>query len=205
MTPRKQADHEVQQRADQILDAAAQVFASKGFHKATTRDIAAAAQVAEGTLYNYYGSKREMLFALMQRLGNMSPLETVQEESDHDAKTYYIEDARVRLQGFRTAPELWKAVIPEILVDPELRTLFLNSLQQQYLRFVEPYLQRRVAQGEIAPIDNVPLTARVMQSIPLGILIMVLLGDPVIMAEWDSLPETMASLVYDGLKHAKKD
>ncbi len=39
-------------RKEQILDAAAQVFAAKGFHRATTKEIAEAADVSEGTIYN---------------------------------------------------------------------------------------------------------------------------------------------------------
>ncbi|HEY1012208.1 MAG TPA: helix-turn-helix domain-containing protein, partial [Herpetosiphonaceae bacterium] len=41
-------------RRRQILDAAAAVFAQKGFHAATIRDIARHAGIAEGTIYTYF-------------------------------------------------------------------------------------------------------------------------------------------------------
>ncbi|MCK4450178.1 MAG: helix-turn-helix transcriptional regulator, partial [Anaerolineae bacterium] len=43
-------------RRAQILDAAATMFAKKGFHRATTKEIAKAASVSPGTIYNYFGS-----------------------------------------------------------------------------------------------------------------------------------------------------
>ena len=45
------------ERRQGILEAAARVFARKGFEKATTREIAQEADVSEGTIYNYFASK----------------------------------------------------------------------------------------------------------------------------------------------------
>jgi AcrR family transcriptional regulator len=47
-----------------ILEAAGQLFASKGFDAATTRDIADAAGVASGTLFNYFATKEAILSSL---------------------------------------------------------------------------------------------------------------------------------------------
>ena len=52
-------------RRRQILMGAAQVFAEKGFHKATTKQIAKAGGVSEGTIYNYFKNKRELLVAMI--------------------------------------------------------------------------------------------------------------------------------------------
>ena len=50
-----------EQRREVILTAAAQVIAAKGYHGATTREIAEAADLAEGTIFNYFPTKRELL------------------------------------------------------------------------------------------------------------------------------------------------
>ena len=52
-------------RQSQILDAAERVFAARGYHGATTREIAAAADLSEGTLYNYFANKRDLFLALL--------------------------------------------------------------------------------------------------------------------------------------------
>jgi AcrR family transcriptional regulator len=42
------------------------VFAAKGFEKATTREIALQADISEGTIYNYFDSKEQLLWALAE-------------------------------------------------------------------------------------------------------------------------------------------
>src|SRR5215510_15771340 len=57
-------------RRTQILDAATRVFASKGFNRATIRDVAQDAGVADGTIYNYFSNKTDLLFGLLDRLND---------------------------------------------------------------------------------------------------------------------------------------
>jgi AcrR family transcriptional regulator len=47
-----------------ILEAAARLFTAKGFEASTTRDIADAAGIASGTLFNYFATKEAMLASL---------------------------------------------------------------------------------------------------------------------------------------------
>lgn len=44
-----------------ILEAATKLFAEKGFDATTTRDIAEAAQIATGTLFNYFATKEAII------------------------------------------------------------------------------------------------------------------------------------------------
>ncbi len=55
-------------RRTQILEAAARVFARRGFERATITEIAKAAHLAEGSLYNYFRSKEELLIHIPQQL-----------------------------------------------------------------------------------------------------------------------------------------
>jgi len=48
-----------------ILDAAEQQFARSGFEAATTRDIARAAEIAAGTLFNYFPTKESIALCLV--------------------------------------------------------------------------------------------------------------------------------------------
>lgn len=51
-------------RDQRILDAAEDVFAEKGFKAATVVEVAKRGNVAEGTIYSYYNTKKELLFNL---------------------------------------------------------------------------------------------------------------------------------------------
>ncbi|MDH7498134.1 MAG: helix-turn-helix domain-containing protein, partial [Syntrophomonadaceae bacterium] len=43
-----------------ILEAAARVFSQRGYHQAKVEEIAAAAGVGKGTVYEYFDSKLEL-------------------------------------------------------------------------------------------------------------------------------------------------
>lgn len=47
-----------------ILEVARELFASQGFEATTTRDIAKAAGIATGTMFNYFGSKEAVVGSL---------------------------------------------------------------------------------------------------------------------------------------------
>ena len=59
-----------QDRRLMILAGAERVFAEKSFDKATTIDIARASGVAEGTLYEYFKGKQDILFSCLSRRFN---------------------------------------------------------------------------------------------------------------------------------------
>src|SRR5438046_10621848 len=54
------------ERRQQLIDAAKDVFAKKGYHAATVDDITRAAGVAKGTFYLYFGEKREVYYELVR-------------------------------------------------------------------------------------------------------------------------------------------
>jgi AcrR family transcriptional regulator len=58
----------VERRRRQIADAAVQLFIEKGFHKTTTRQIAAAAGFSIGSLYEYFTSKEDILYLVCESI-----------------------------------------------------------------------------------------------------------------------------------------
>lgn len=52
----------VEQRRQQIVDAAVNLFIANGFHKTTTRQIAKAAGISIGSLYEYIATKEDVLY-----------------------------------------------------------------------------------------------------------------------------------------------
>ncbi|WP_338424602.1 TetR/AcrR family transcriptional regulator [Sphingopyxis kveilinensis] len=53
------------ERRDSLVDAARLVFIEKGFEAASISDIARMAGVSDGLLYRYFGSKRDLLLAVL--------------------------------------------------------------------------------------------------------------------------------------------
>ena len=53
-------------RLDHVVEAAARVFARKGFRRSQMADVAREAGVSPGNLYNYVESKEELFFLVLQ-------------------------------------------------------------------------------------------------------------------------------------------
>lgn len=65
ITERKEREKE--RRRQEIIDAAEEVFFSKGFDSATVDDVAERAELSKGTVYLYFKSKEDLQFAVFQR------------------------------------------------------------------------------------------------------------------------------------------
>jgi AcrR family transcriptional regulator len=60
------SDRRRQQTRDYLLQAAAQVFAARGFHAATLDEVAAAAGYTKGAVYSNFKNKEDLFLALLE-------------------------------------------------------------------------------------------------------------------------------------------
>lgn len=125
--PRPPADPE---RRHAILLAARDSFAERGFHRTTIRDIARQAGLAEGTLYNHFKNKDDLLIGLFEALGEQTRtgLNAGSGPSRGDILTAPL---RALAQDHFA---LFRVVISEALVRPELGRRFMSLLGQQAAR-----------------------------------------------------------------------
>jgi len=65
-TKSSRKEREKQRHRQEILAAGLRLFAEKGFHNVSMQEIAAAAEFATGTLYNFFASKEDLFFELME-------------------------------------------------------------------------------------------------------------------------------------------
>lgn len=190
----------IQARRSQILDAAAQVFAEKGFHRASTKEIASAAGISEGTIYNYFASKSDLLIGIMTRLAELESLdEELMEALQGDAREFFVATFRYRIGRIQQGQEMLQAILPEVLTNPELREQFYQQYVLRIATMIEQYLQAQIELGNIRPVD-VPLTVRAIQSTFVGLLVIRILGDEPLQTRWDDVPEVLATLIFDGLR-----
>ena len=189
----------IKARRNQILDAAAAVFAEKGFHRATTKEIARTAGVSEGTIYNYFDSKADLLIGLMTRLAEVEYLdEELVQALQSDFQDFFIALFRHRMGRIQQGQEMLQAILPEMLVNPGLRERFYQQYVLRIATLMEQYLQARIELGHIRSV-NVPLTVRAVQGMFVGLLILRILGDEQLLSGWDELPEVIATLIFNGL------
>lgn len=136
-----------EERAAQILDGAAKVFARKGYQRATTREIAAEAGVSEGTIYNYFESKRDLLIAMSSRLALESLRHLDALPPREDVKAYVLALVRDRFDLLLKNIDLVRALMPEVLVDDELRQAYTEQVLSPAVSYLGKYIESRTEAG----------------------------------------------------------
>ncbi len=190
-------------RRTQILEAATRVFAEKGYHRATTKDIAAAADLAEGTIYLYFKNKADLLIAMMEHL-DQATTQTPDLEAGMALTLRELLTRRLEADLAQLGPNLnlLMALIPEVLADPALRPQFYQRLVEPSLNGLIAHLQVRQERGEVE-IQNIPMAVRVCMATMLGLEILSILGDEAVREAWQNpreLAENMAQVLLDGLQ-----
>ena len=67
MTGRASRDKQRAQTRQDLLDAAGEIFARKGYHAASVDDVAEAAGFTKGAVYSNFASKEDLFFALYEQ------------------------------------------------------------------------------------------------------------------------------------------
>ena len=150
-----------EQREAQILDAAARVFAKNGYARATTREIAAEAGVSEGTIYNYFDSKRDLLIAMSSRMALESLEQLDALPPREDVKAYVLALVKNRFHLLLKNIDLVRALMPEVLVDDDLRTAYINEVLAPAIYYLGEYIESRTEVGVFREV-NTHVVARAM-------------------------------------------
>ena len=160
-------------RKQQILEAAFEVFSHNGFNAATTAEIAKAAGVAEGTLYNYYPSKRDLFIAVIQDTIITEPLLELLDRLPHGdiAGTFaLIMQERFRLMQSGIVSRM-PVLMADVIKDPELRTLWVHGFLQPFLDKVEAAFRALQTTGVYRDIEP-KVAVRAIGGMIIGFLIL---------------------------------
>lgn len=191
------------ERRRQILEGAARVFAEKGYHRTTTRDIAEAADVAEGTLYNYFASKDDLLMGLVGELAQLDRQQAMLDEAlDQDLGTFFRTYLAYRMGHTGPYQNLLAGIVPEIVHHPELRERYSRDFIQPALAMIEGHIQRRIERGQLRDVDG-PLITRLLISMMLGLQMLLIMGDPVSQDAWahpERLINALTQMIIEGVR-----
>lgn len=189
-------------RRNQILDAAAVLFAQQGFHTTTIKDIAKEAGIADGTIYNYFKNKTALLLAIFNRMRSLV-------KPDEDELPQLIAgDLSTFLRSFLQIPlntlnqndfQLFKVVISEMMVNEELRAIYHQQILEPTLMLAEGYFEKWTQQHAVHNLD-IALIVRSISSLITGLMIQNITGDTLLREKWDELPDFLTDLLLGGLE-----
>jgi AcrR family transcriptional regulator len=133
-----------------ILDAAEAVFGEKGYHEASVTEITHRAQVAQGTFYLYFHSKREIFLKLVEDLGNRMRQAMRSGAAGAEGR---LEMERGGFAGFfafaRAHRQLFRIVQEADRVDQATYREYYERIARSYARGLRAAMEA----GEIRPMD----------------------------------------------------
>lgn len=183
-------------RREQILEAAAEVFRDKGYGRATTKDIADAADVSEGTLYNYFKNKRDLLIGLVQDF-TAETLEQIGEIQAEGIDDLMLQVMIRRIQTMRKK-KLITLFLHEARMDPEVHRYYVDQMLGRFVRELEERLKLLIDAGVMRAI-NPGVAARTIVSAMTGMAIIFEVGEDAVVQ--DMPDERLAKEMLDFFKH----
>jgi AcrR family transcriptional regulator len=154
MSPRPDVSEE---RKNQILDAATQVFMQKGFDKARMDDIVEETGLSKGTLYWYFKSKYDIIISILDRifLDIFDKLDTQQKIGDLSASEALwqftedvIRDYKKMLGLMPVAYEFMALAFRNKVVQKAFK-----QYMERYMNVLVPLIQRGIDSGEFCAVD----------------------------------------------------
>ena len=150
------------ERRQSILEAAMNVFAQRGYAAATIRAIAREANIAQGTIYLYFPSKRDILLALYRSM-ILESLEEIMARPRKGDEAAFLKALLVdRIRRFRKNARAVRFALTELPLHEELREKFYREIALQQLGRIQAFLKERTKRGKFRPLRT-EIAARAFQ------------------------------------------
>jgi AcrR family transcriptional regulator len=146
-------------RRTSIVDAAAKLFAERGYHATGTAELCDAVGLGKGSLYYYVESKENLLYLIHERVMNqVLALATRIAELDESAAERLRQLGQEQISVIATYPDhVWVFLHEHKALTGERATQFAAS-RRRYERQIERILSDGVDSGEFA-ISDIRLAA----------------------------------------------
>jgi len=200
------AERRRQQTREYLLDAAAQVFAERGFHGASLDQVAAAAGFTKGAVYSNFKNKDELFLALIEAAyrREMTALKETIDESEVPPVARLGDFVGLIRDELEQMPDNWANLYLEFTLyamrNPAARDR-LNELEAADIQAVAGLIEGEGAAG-MAPGDQAVRQAQLITALFRGINLMRALAPDTVGPE---LLEEALAFVIGGLGVARPE
>lgn len=157
----------VEERRNLIIGAAIQVFKRKGYHLATTKDVALAAGITQSNLYNYISTKDDILYMVCDHLMSLYNLAV------EDASSRFTDPREQLVESLRAVISLMISHREELVLlyndahclNKDDRRLILSMISQFIEKFEQLIRKYESAYGATR-IVNRRLGANLLSFVP---------------------------------------
>ncbi|WP_459929245.1 TetR/AcrR family transcriptional regulator [Desulfosporosinus burensis] len=142
----------VEERRQDILEAALKVFTIKGYNGSTTAEIARAAGVAEGTIFRHFATKKELLVGVLKPKFLDGIIYLDKEHKEATPEEFFRSFLRNRLELINENDGLFRFMFAEAQYHSEVREALFKGILDQGISIVKPWFDKGVEQGVFKPI-----------------------------------------------------
>src|SRR5262245_59030678 len=143
-------------RPAEILDAALDCFAERGFAATRMDDVATRAGVTKGTVYLYFKTKEDLFKALVRSL-LLPNIERLEAAASSDVPAAVLIERLMAIWVGHVYPSrvsvLPKLILAEAGNFPELARFYLDEVVRRGRALLRSVLRRGVETGEFRPVD----------------------------------------------------
>ncbi|GAA6619441.1 TetR/AcrR family transcriptional regulator [Scytonema sp. NUACC26] len=141
------------QTRDRILLAARRLFASQGFDGTTTRDLAQAANVAEGTLFRHFPNKKAILVEVATQGWVEILTDLLTELSEMGSYKAVAQVMRRRMWNMQKNADLMRVCFMEAQFHPDLRDRIQLEVIAKMTDVAEAFFQTAMDKGVYRKMD----------------------------------------------------
>jgi AcrR family transcriptional regulator len=181
-------------RRQQILTAAEALFRQHGFNAVTVEQIAAYAEVAPATVYNYYGSKGEVLLALVaQSDGDVVRLgETLQQRAAEQPFQEALCELLIQFNA-NSLKQLDKTTWRQVMSSDMLQAASTNddrsllSLNRRFQHQIQRLIECHRDSGHLSRGFDIPLAAEVFHNLNHALFLRLIMKDDLSLADYQHI------------------
>src|SRR6266567_3881925 len=162
----------VEDRREQIIDAAMQAFSQKGYARATNKDIAREAGITPGLIYHYFESKEALLQAIVEMRSPVRLIRSLPPEifdMPPEQLLRFVVQQLLSIIESEQFVDLIRVFLPEVIHNPAIAPFGAAALQEAS-RFLEHYLEMKMTQGKLRHADPA-LTAQTLLGCLMGLVL----------------------------------
>ena len=143
------------ERRQEIIRAAMEVFAENGFGGSTTREIAENAGISEAMIYNHFRNKHDLYTAIIDEKLQESeplyyPLDAIRNRDDRRVFATIVSNY---LQRHGEDTTLLRLLLFSALEGHELASMFVAGPVRKFFEFLADYIRERIGEGAFKPVN----------------------------------------------------
>ncbi len=199
---------ELPDKEKRILEAAIQISNEKGFSSTTTSEIAKRAGVAEGTIFRYFKTKKDIMHGIMLQAIKVASDKVIlaslnnifKNKEEKDLRAVLKEILADRLELVQRFFPMFRVLVSEALFHQDIRDVIYSKLFNKMEHEILEFYKNMAARGQVrTDIDPMLIMRNIVGNFIAFIAQKMLFSDNFKLSECEKEIDDMITLIIDGI------